>query len=126
MTKDPRSLMPIGARRADSVTSCQEVILDTLASEWTSTKGDNPYIAFCDKFGFDENTTTIRELLSHAELMAGLMGNPTAQANLKNRLEGKLAEKVEVVNPLASLTDEQLDKLEGVEVKRIEGGKDSG
>ena len=122
MSKDIRSLMPIGARRADSVTSCQEIILDSLPCELT--KGNNPYKEFCEKFGFSPETTTIRELLAHAELMAGLSGNPAAQANLKNRLEGKMAEKVEAENPLALLTDEQLDKIEEDDVKRIEGGKE--
>jgi hypothetical protein len=117
VSKDIRSLLPVGARRANSVTQCQEIILESTPSELTPGI-NNPYIEFCNKFGFDPKIVKIRELMAHAGLMAGLSGNPTAQENLKNRLEGKVADKVEVVNPLAELTDDQLDRLEN-ETKRI-------
>jgi len=105
-----RSLLPASYRKSDTVTECQEAILDSYPSEITA--GDNPYTAFCKKFGFNPNEIKIRDLLAHAELMAGLAGNPTAQSNLKNRLEGKIVDKVEVSNPLAELTDDQLDRIE--------------
>lgn len=84
-----------------------------------------PFARLAEKIGFRPEETTIRKVLAASNLLQIAKGNGNFHTEIRNRLEGKVPDKIELstASPFDGMTDDDLRALlDDKQVKKIAKG----